>query len=110
MTRSVDGLIAKYQALLQEQGASILETQHRGKRRLAYDIDRHREGIYIQMNYSGPGGAVAPLERTMRLSDEVIRSLTVKQETDPALVPVPTAPSESASASESHRSYRFGFG
>ena len=87
----VDGLIAKYQALLQEQGASILETQHRGKRRLAYDIDRHREGIYIQMNYSGPGSAVAPLERTMRLSDEVIRFLTVKQETDPAQAPAPTA-------------------
>lgn len=86
----VDGLIAKYQALLQEQGASILETQHRGKRRLAYDIDRHREGIYIQMNYSGPGGAVAPLERAMRLSDEVIRFLTVKQEVDPALVAPPT--------------------
>ncbi|MEB3252535.1 MAG: 30S ribosomal protein S6 [Cyanobacteriota bacterium] len=101
----VDGLIAKYQALLQEQGASILETQHRGKRRLAYDIDRHREGIYIQMNYSGSGGAVAPLERAMRLSDEVIRFLTVKQEADPALVPLPTfSPGlvpESPSAEES---------
>ncbi len=90
----VDGLITKYQALLQEQGASILETQHRGKRRLAYDIDRHRDGIYIQMNYTGPGGAVAPLERAMRLSDDVIRFLTVKQEADPALVPAP-APSSS---------------
>jgi small subunit ribosomal protein S6 len=87
----VDGLIAKYQALLQEQGASILETQHRGKRRLAYDIDRHRDGIYIQMNYTGPGAAVAPLERAMRLSDDVIRFLTVKQEVDPALVLVPAS-------------------
>lgn len=82
---AVDNSIGKYQTLLKENGASILETQHRGKRRLAYEIDRHREGIYIQMNYNGPGEVIAPLERSMRLSEEVIRYLTVKQEAeDPA--------------------------
>ena len=79
---AVDAAIGKYQTMLQEQGGSLLETQHRGKRRLAYEIDRHREGIYIQMNYNGPGTVVAPLERSMRLSDEVIRYLTVKQEVE----------------------------
>ncbi|MBD2260627.1 30S ribosomal protein S6 [Pseudanabaena sp. FACHB-2040] len=77
---AVDAAIGKYQSILREQGADILETQHRGKRRLAYEIDRHREGIYIQMNYTGPGSAVAPMERAMRLSEEVVRYLTVKQE------------------------------
>ena len=77
---AIDQAIGKYQSLLQEQGAEIVETQHRGKRRLAYEIDRHREGIYIQMNYQGPGSVVAQLERSMRLSEEVIRYLTVKQE------------------------------
>lgn len=75
----VDSEIARYQEILQEQGATILETQHRGKRRLAYEIQRHREGIYIQMNYQGPGQVIAPLERAMRLSENVIRYLTVKQ-------------------------------
>ncbi|MBD3883610.1 30S ribosomal protein S6 [Phormidium tenue FACHB-886] len=75
-----DGAIAKYQNLLQEQGAQELETQHRGKRRLAYEIQRHREGVYIQMNYTAPGTAVAAMERAMRLSDEVIRYLTVRPE------------------------------
>lgn len=77
---AIDQAIGKYQSILQEQGAEIVETQHRGKRRLAYEIDRHREGIYIQMNYQGPGSVVAQLERAMRLSEEVIRYLTVKQE------------------------------
>lgn len=75
----VDTEIARYQEILQEQGATILETQHRGKRRLAYEIQNHREGIYIQMNYQGPGHVVAPMERAMRLSDNVIRYLTLKQ-------------------------------
>lgn len=76
---TVDNAIGRYQTILREQGAEIKETQHRGKRRLAYEIDRHREGIYIQMNYTGPGSVVAPMERAMRLSEEVLRYLTVKQ-------------------------------
>jgi small subunit ribosomal protein S6 len=81
-----DRAIEKYQTLLRDQGVEEIDTQHRGKRRLAYEIDRHREGIYVQMNYSAPGTAIAALERAMRLSDEVIRYLTIKPETEAALV------------------------
>lgn len=76
----VDQAIAKYQTLIKDKGAEILETQHRGKRRLAYAIDKHREGVYIQMNYRAPGDVIAVMERAMRLNEEVIRYLTVKQE------------------------------
>ena len=76
----VEQEIAKYKDLLQEQGAYDIEIQHRGKRRLAYEINDHREGTYVQMNYQGPPTQIAVLERAMRLSEEVIRYLTIKQE------------------------------
>ena len=76
----IEQSIGKYQNLIREQGAEKIEIQHRGKRRLAYEINRQRDGIYIQMNYQGPGTLIAPLERAMRLSEEVIRYLTIKQE------------------------------
>ncbi len=76
----VDRAIERYQSLLRDQGVSDLDTQHRGKRRLAYEIKKQREGVYVQMNYSAPGTAVAVLEKAMRLSDEVIRFLTIKPE------------------------------
>lgn len=76
-----DQTIAKYQNILLEHGTQNLETQHRGRRRLAYEIGKHREGVYIQMNYTSNGTAVAALERAMRLSDEVIRYMTLKAET-----------------------------
>ncbi|OLP19903.1 30S ribosomal protein S6 [Leptolyngbya sp. 'hensonii'] len=76
----VDQAITKYQTLLREQGSELLETQHRGKRRLAYELKKHREGIYVQMNFKGEGKVIAAMERAMRLSEEVIRYLTVKQE------------------------------
>jgi small subunit ribosomal protein S6 len=76
----VELAVTKYQNFLKDQGADNIEIQNRGKRRLAYEIGKHRDGIYIQMNYTGAGSAVAPLERSMRLSEEVIRYLTIKQE------------------------------
>ena len=79
---AVDQAIEKYQSLLKENGAEIIETQHRGKRRLAYEIGKSREGIYIQMNNKGGGPMVSVMERSMRLSEEVIRYLTVKQDVE----------------------------
>ncbi|WP_341524612.1 30S ribosomal protein S6 [Nostoc sp. UHCC 0302] len=76
----VEQAVTKYQNLLREQGAEDIQIQNRGKRRLAYEIKKHRDGIYIQLNYTAPATAIAPFERAMRLSEEVIRYLTIKQE------------------------------
>lgn len=88
--------INKYQNLIRDQGAEQINIQHRGKRRLAYEINKQRDGIYVQMNYKGPGTLIAPLERAMRLSEEVIRYLTIKQQ-----VPEETSDSEASVEEES---------
>jgi small subunit ribosomal protein S6 len=76
----VETHVSKYRDLVTEAGAEVLDTQMRGKRRLAYPIAKHREGIYVQLNHNGDGQQVAMLERAMRLSEDVIRYLTVKQD------------------------------
>ncbi len=85
----VDQAIAKYESLLRDQGGDQIEIQHRGKRRLAYEIKKQRDGIYVQMNYKAPATHVAPLERAMRLSEEVIRYLTLKLEEPKKETPEP---------------------
>lgn len=82
----VDQAIQKYQSILTDNGCEMLETQHRGKRRLAYDIDKYREGVYIQLNYRGNGEAILQMERAMRLGEDVIRYLTIRQD-EPAAEP-----------------------
>ncbi|WP_032518030.1 30S ribosomal protein S6 [Prochlorococcus marinus] len=72
--------IDKYNKLLEEFGGSILDSQMRGKRRLAYPISKHREGIYVQLSHQGDGQHIFKIEKAMRLSDDVIRYMTVKQE------------------------------
>lgn len=94
----VDSHITKYRDLVIEAGGEVLDTQMRGKRRLAYPIAKHREGIYVQLNHNGDGQQVGPLERAMRLSEDVIRYLTVKQ-TGPMPPPRALVTAEAAAAS-----------
>ena len=72
--------INKYNKLLEEFGGTILDSQMRGKRRLAYQISKHREGIYVQLSHQGDGQHIFKIEKAMRLSEDVIRYMTVKQE------------------------------
>ena len=76
----VESHLTKYSELLTKTGAEVLDSQMRGKRRLAYPIAKHKEGIYVQLSHKGDGQHVAVMEKAMRLSEDVIRYLTVKQE------------------------------
>ena len=89
--------IDKYNKLLEEFGGTILDSQMRGKRRLAYQIRKHREGIYVQLSHQGDGQHIFKIEKAMRLSEDVIRYMTVKQE---GPLPTPRPSKESASQSE----------
>ena len=86
----VDSHLKKYNEILEKAGTEVLDSQMRGKRRLAYPIAKHKEGIYVQLSHKGDGQQVGVLERAMRLSEDVIRYLTVKQDG-----PLPTPKSTS---------------
>ena len=88
--------IDKYNKLLEEFGGTILDSQMRGKRRLAYQIAKHREGIYVQLSHQGDGQHIFKIEKAMRLSEDVIRYMTVKQEG-----PLPTPRPSNKSTSQS---------
>tara|TARA_Y100001968_G_scaffold316190_1_gene343702 strand:+ start:3322 stop:3750 length:429 start_codon:yes stop_codon:yes gene_type:complete len=76
----VENHIKKYSEILVKAEVEVLDSQMRGKRRLAYPISKHKEGIYVQLSHRGDGQHIAILEKAMRLSEDVIRYLTVKQE------------------------------
>ena len=89
--------IDKYNKLLEEFGGNILDSQMRGKRRLAYQIAKHREGIYVQLSHQGDGQHIFKIEKAMRLSEDVIRYMTVKQE---GPLPTPRTSNKTTSQSE----------
>ncbi len=62
---------------IKDLGGEVLEVQRWGKRRLAYEINRRRDGIYTLFLYQGPGPVVKEVERRMKLDEQVMRVLTV---------------------------------
>ena len=93
----VNNHIEKYNKLLEEYGGTILDSQMRGKRRLAYQISKHREGIYVQLSHQGDGQHISKIEKSMRRSEDVIRYMTVKQE---GPLPAPRASNKNSTQSE----------
>ena len=98
----VDSHLKKYNEILDKSGTKVLDSQMRGKRRLAYPIAKHKEGIYVQLSHTGDGQQVATLERAMRLSEDVIRYLTVKQE-GPLPTPKSTSKDDEPEESETEK-------
>lgn len=74
----VNKQLHKYRDLLKQNGAEKVSLDVWGKRRLAYQIQKFVDGIYILTHYTGDGSQVAIIERDMRLSETVIRYLTMK--------------------------------
>jgi small subunit ribosomal protein S6 len=61
-------------------GGQIIKVAPWGRRRLAYPIDRQREGSYHIIVFESPTSAVAELERSLLITEEVLRHLVVRQE------------------------------
>ncbi|HEY6014108.1 MAG TPA: 30S ribosomal protein S6 [Candidatus Limnocylindrales bacterium] len=61
-------------------GGQIVKVAPWGRRRLAYPIDRQREGSYHIVVFEAPAEAIAELERSLLITEEVLRHLVVRQE------------------------------
>jgi len=61
-------------------GGSIVKVAPWGRRRLAYQIDRYREGSYHIILFEAPSDAIAEMERTLLITEEVLRHLVTRDE------------------------------
>ncbi|GGG08738.1 MULTISPECIES: 30S ribosomal protein S6 [Paenibacillus] len=74
---AVQATVEKFQGIIQN-GGEITKHDVMGKRRLAYEINKIRDGIYVLVNFTATPDVVAELERILKISDEVIRYLITK--------------------------------
>ncbi|HEY3334307.1 MAG TPA: 30S ribosomal protein S6 [Candidatus Limnocylindrales bacterium] len=61
-------------------GGQIVKVAPWGRRRLAYPIDRHRDGSYHIVVFESPAEAIAELERSLQITEEVLRYLVTRAE------------------------------
>ena len=72
-------LVQHYKIMAQQGGGKNIYIEHKGRRRLSYNIANYYDGIYVQMNYYGNGSLVNMLEKSMRFNENVMRYITVKK-------------------------------
>ena len=66
----------KVSGWIKDIGGEVVEVQKRGKRRLAYEVNKKRDGVYTMFVWQGPGPGVKEVERRLRLNEDVMRVLT----------------------------------
>ncbi len=74
----VDALAAQVQGFVEQAGGKLQKLEKWGKKRLAYDVKRHREGSYVLVVAEGSGGLIKEVERRLKVTDGIIRFLTVR--------------------------------
>lgn len=70
------------QQIVRDQGGELTKVETMGRRQFAYEIDHRKDGIYMLFEITGTGAEIAELERRMRVSDDVIRYITVRVDLD----------------------------
>ena len=73
-------VVDKCKALIERFGATITNVDEWGKRRLAYEIQKMKEGFYYIVQFDAPTSAPAEIESRIRIMDNVMRYLVVKRE------------------------------
>jgi small subunit ribosomal protein S6 len=73
-----DRVISAVESSASAAGITVKNTERMGKRRLAYKVRKFQDGLYVLLTVEGPGSALAELERRLRVTEPVIKYITVR--------------------------------
>ena len=73
-------LVERFNSILTDNGAEILDSKEWGKRRLAYEINDFRDGFYQLMHVNAEAVAINEFDRLAKISEDIIRHIVIKDE------------------------------
>lgn len=76
---SVKNLIKKFSDLINTDG-TVASVEEMGKRKLAYEIKKQKEGFYTVFKFEAKPELISELERNYRITDEVMKFIVIKEE------------------------------
>ena len=76
---ALKALESKFTGLINENG-KVESFENQGKKKLAYEVKKNKEGFYILINFEAKPDSIAELERNYRITDEVIKFIVVRKE------------------------------
>jgi small subunit ribosomal protein S6 len=75
---AIEATLDRVREVVKTGGGKLLAINHWGKKKLAFEVGKHSRGVYVHTQFLGEKGLVAELERNLRISDNVIRYLTIQ--------------------------------
>src|SRR6201991_4426522 len=79
-TQQVDDLTTQMTGIVEQLGGKVVKTENWGVRSLTYRMNKNRKAHFVLLNIDAPSAAVTEIERQERISEDVIRYLTVRVE------------------------------
>ncbi len=76
----LDKLVEGFSANITSGGGEIKSVEKMGRRRLAYTVRKFNDGFYVLLNVAAPGSLIAEIERRLRVSEPVIKFITVRMD------------------------------
>ena len=100
--------VKRVNKLIESNGGKVIDIEEWGSRRLAYQINKKRNGYYVNLYFEAPGESIPRLERSIEIDDNILRYLTLRMDKkmiqhyelrkQEATTAVPEAPAETESA------------
>lgn len=69
----------KYKKIINKNG-NVISIENIGKKRLAYEVKKNKEGIYIEINFTSEASFIAELERQYKIDENVIKFIVIRKE------------------------------
>lgn len=76
----IDEVVERLKNLIGENGGELVKLDKWGKRRLAYEVNHYREGVYVLLNFNGEPALAHEIDRVLKISDRVLRHMLVREE------------------------------
>jgi small subunit ribosomal protein S6 len=78
MDENVDEVVKKIHKIVKDHSGKIMDNEIWGKRRMAYEVDKERYGIYALIHFEGEGKLIRELERNYRLMGDVMKYIIIR--------------------------------
>ena len=83
--------LGKIKEMIEKIGGTVLQSENWGKRRLAYEVQGEKKGMYLLFRFRADGKVISPLEHQYRLDETILKFITVRLE-----APLPATPATPA--------------
>jgi small subunit ribosomal protein S6 len=88
-SQQVEAMVDQYKAVIEQNGGKVEKTEMWGVKSLAYRIKKNRKAHFTMFNLDAPPAALVEMERQMRISEDILRFMTVRVEeleTEPSVM------------------------